>query len=101
MLIVRIVLFYCFSLLIHAYSVNTPQTSASGNIHGMPVAFLLGLVERVKELPAFEWFEPCLQPKDIVYIGLRDLDLPEKNMVRKLGIKAFTVIIVCNIAGLT
>lgn len=71
--------------------INTPQSSASGNIHGMPVAFLLGLVERVKELPAFEWFEPCLQPKDIVYIGLRDLDLPEKNMVRKLGIKAFTM----------
>ena len=92
MLTVRIVICFAVAACSFMYLVNTPQSSASGNIHGMPVAFLLGLVERVKELPAFEWFEPCLQPKDIVYIGLRDLDLPEKNMVRKLGIKAFTVI---------
>jgi arginase len=57
----------------------------------MPVAFLLGLVEGVNQLPGFEWFKPCLKPSDIVYIGLRDLDLPEKLTIKKLGIKAFTV----------
>jgi len=60
-------------------------------MHGMPVAFLLGLIENAKTLPGFQWFEPVLQPKDIVYIGLRDLDRAEKMMIKRLGIKTFTV----------
>lgn len=71
--------------------INTPATSSSGNMHGMPVAFLLGLVSDAKKLPGFSWFEPCVAPKDIVYIGLRDLDKGEKLAIRKHGIKAFTV----------
>jgi arginase len=71
--------------------INTPTTSHSGNMHGMPVAFLLGLVEEAKTLPGFEWFEPCLTPKDIVYIGLRDLDRGEKKFIKKLGIKSYSV----------
>ena len=58
----------------------------------MPVAFLMGLVENIHTLPGFDWFKPCLQPSDIVYIGLRDLDPEEKTIIRKLGIKAFTVL---------
>jgi arginase len=71
--------------------INTPTTSLSGNMHGMPVAFLLGLVDKFKELPGFSWFEPTVVPQDIVYIGLRDLDRAEKVTIKKLGIKAFTV----------
>lgn len=71
--------------------INTPLTSLSGNMHGMPVAFLLGLVENANSLPGFQWFKPTVKPKDIVYIGLRDLDKAEKMTIRKLGIKAFTV----------
>jgi arginase len=71
--------------------INTPANSLSGNMHGMPLAFLLGIVSNAKELPGFEWFQPCLQPSDIVYIGLRDLDRAEKKVIRDLGIKAFTV----------
>ena len=71
--------------------INTPQISSSGNVHGMPVAFLMGLVDKVQELPSFDWFTPCITPKDVVYIGLRDLDPGEKQLIRKLGIKAFTV----------
>ena len=71
--------------------INTPETSSSGNMHGMPIAFLLGLVKNVKALPGFQWFEPCIEPSDIVYIGLRDLDKGEKTAIKKLGIKAFTV----------
>ena len=62
-----------------------------GNMHGMPVAFLLGLVENAKSLPSLDWFNPCLKPEDIVYIGLRDLDKPEKAAIKRLGIKSFTV----------
>jgi len=71
--------------------INTPESSISGNMHGMPLALLLGLVEDMKTLPAFDWFQPCVEPKDIVYIGLRDLDAEEKRTIRRLGIKAFTV----------
>ena len=57
----------------------------------MPLAFLLGLVENAAELPSMSWFKACLKPEDIVYIGLRDLDRPEKAIIKKLGIKAFTM----------
>jgi len=71
--------------------INTPAKSLSGNMHGMPVAFLTGLVDNYSSLPGFSWFVPQLQPSDIVYIGLRDLDEEEKLTIRRLGIKAFTV----------
>lgn len=71
--------------------VNTPPLSSSGNVHGMPVAFLLGLIENCQKLPSFDWYKPCLKPEDIVYIGLRDVDEPEKETIRKLGIKAFSM----------
>ena len=71
--------------------INTPQTSNSGNMHGMPLAFLLGLVENAQSYPSMQWFRPCLQPRDIVYIGLRDLDLGEKEAIKRLGIKTFTM----------
>jgi arginase len=60
-------------------------------MHGMPLGFLLGLVDNVKNYPSMNWFDPCVNPKDVCYIGLRDLDSEEKKIVRKLGIKAFTV----------
>jgi arginase len=72
-------------------AVNTPAHSASGNVHGMPVAFLMGLVENQKQFPSCDWLEPCLKPEDIVYIGLRDVDTAEKETIRRLGIKAFSV----------
>ena len=52
--------------------INTPTTSLSGNMHGMPLGFLLDLVEDRHKLPALSWFKPpYLKPQDIVYIGLR------------------------------
>ncbi len=53
--------------------INTPFTSTSGNCHGMPVAYLLGLVD---------WFkmkEPGLQPHEVCYIGLRSIDPAEEE----------------------
>ena len=71
--------------------INTPSTSSSGNMHGMPLGFLLGLVDHMQDFPSLQWLKPCMSPNDIVYIGLRDLDGPEKRTIRQLGIKAFTV----------
>ena len=52
--------------------INTPTLSQSGNMHGMPLGFLLGLVEDLHTLPSMSWFKPpYLEPQDIVYIGLR------------------------------
>ena len=72
--------------------INTMDTSASGNIHGMPVSFLLRLLE-VTELPGCEWMAdvPKLLPENLVYVALRDVDDGEKRLLRKLGIKAFTM----------
>ncbi|ESN94633.1 hypothetical protein HELRODRAFT_68856 [Helobdella robusta] len=72
---------------------NPPLASPSGNSHGMPVSFLLReLVEYIpKDLPGFEWAKPCLGVKDIVYIGLRDLDEAEKALIEKHNILAFTM----------
>ena len=68
--------------------INTPESSDSGNIHGMPVAFLLGLESGI---PEFDWVKPILRPSRIVYIGLRDVDAGEKRILRDNGIKAFSM----------
>lgn len=71
--------------------INTPSTSPSGNLHGMPIAFLLGLVK--EEVPGFEWMKglPKLDPNRIVYVGLRHIDFHERNNIQKCGIKAFSL----------
>lgn len=74
--------------------INTPQSSGSGNIHGMPVAFLAGLTTAPVENPeVFGWLgeEHKINPKKLVYIGLRDVDLPEKKILKANGIKAFSM----------
>jgi len=68
---------------------NTPETSPSGNYHGMPVAHLLGWIEK-GSVKGFDWFEACLKPEDIVYIGLRDVDVKERALIRNANIKVYT-----------
>ena len=72
--------------------INTPETSESGNIHGMPVAFLTGLAKEEKA-DIFGWLgdEKALSVKKLVYIGLRDIDKGEKKILRENGIKAFSM----------
>lgn len=72
--------------------INTPETSDSGNIHGMPVAFLTGLAKEDRE-DCFGWLKPehMLSTKKLVYIGLRDIDRGEKKLLREHGIKAFSM----------
>jgi arginase len=69
--------------------INTPESSASGNLHGMPVAHLLGLGDR--RLSAIATPHPALQARQCVMVGLRDLDPPERKHIRELGITAFTM----------
>jgi arginase len=68
---------------------NTPETSPSGNIHGMPLAVALGY--GAPELVALAPGGPALLPQDLVYIGLRCVDAGERVLIRELGIKAFTM----------
>lgn len=72
--------------------INTPETSDSGNIHGMPVAFLTGLVKEDKE-DCFGWIkdDQRVSVKKLVYIGLRDIDRGEKKILREHNIKAFSM----------
>jgi arginase len=67
---------------------NTPDTSGSGNYHGMPVAHLLGWIPE-GTLPGFDWFKPVLHPEDIVYVGLRDLDASERCKLAEENIKMY------------
>ncbi|KAI0071551.1 arginase [Panus rudis PR-1116 ss-1] len=68
--------------------INTPETTDTGNIHGMPVSFLLGLDTSI---PEFAWVKPALKANRLVYIGLRDVDAGEKKILRDNGIKAFSM----------
>lgn len=70
--------------------INTPETTDTGNLHGCPVSFLMGL-DGAKNIPTFEWLKPCLDPSRIVYIGLRDVDAPEKKILKDNNIKAFSM----------
>ena len=69
--------------------INTELTTPTGNIHGMPIASLMGMGD--KRLPEGGEARGVLKPENIVYIGLRDLDPGEREIIRKLGIKAFSV----------
>jgi len=68
---------------------NTPETSPSGNIHGMPLACIVGMGPAVlAELPGFR---PIVTPENAVIVGLRDVDALEKPHVRTSGVRAYTM----------
>ena len=69
--------------------INTPETSHSGNLHGMPLAVLFG--KGASELTNLCGFAPKLNPKFCAHVGARDLDLGEKQMIRELGLRVFTM----------
>lgn len=70
--------------------INTPETTKSGNLHGCPVSFLLGLKGTAVE-PFSSWVKPLLKPDSIVFIGLRDVDAGERKILRENNIKCFTM----------
>ena len=68
---------------------NTPETSPSGNIHGMPLAALLGY--GAPELTNVAGFSPKVEPQFIAHVGARDVDAGERELIRKLGVRCFTM----------
>jgi arginase len=68
---------------------NTPESSLSGNVHGMPLACCLGYGPR--ELTHLFDFAPKVEGRNVVLIGLRDVDLRERPIVRESGVTAFTM----------
>ena len=68
---------------------NSPSTSESGNVHGMPMAALLG--REPLELARFHGAGPAVLPKHTVLVGIRNLDEREKEIVRASGVRVFTM----------
>lgn len=68
---------------------NTPETSPSGNVHGMPLACILGIGP--PELSGLFGYQPKIEPRHAVIVGLRDVDQLEKPHVRNSGVRAFTM----------
>ncbi len=64
---------------------NTPATSPSGNVHGMPLAALLGLGP--KELGDIYGWSPKVRPENCVLLGVRDIDQAERDNIRAAGIQ--------------
>ena len=68
---------------------NTPATTLSGNVHGMPLASLIG--QEPEELAQIGGFAPKVLPQHTVLIGARNLDEREKVLVRASGVHVFTM----------
>ncbi|RTK96023.1 MAG: arginase [Neisseriaceae bacterium] len=66
---------------------HRPETSETGNLHGMPVAHLLGHGHR--ELTSIMSAHPKLKPENLVYFGIRSYEKPEEDFLKSLGIKVY------------
>lgn len=68
---------------------NTPETSPSGNVHGMPLAAIMGLGP--PELSNIFNFSPKVQPENCVLVGVRDVDGKERENIREVGLEVYTM----------
>ncbi len=68
---------------------NTPDTTPSGNIHGMPLAVLMG--HGSAELVGLNGDPPAVKPENVALLGARDLDEGERELIRSLGVRVFTM----------
>lgn len=66
---------------------NTPQTTPSGNVHGMPLAAALG----VGPFDGVDWADAELDPENVALVGLRSLDPGEREAIRKSPVSAFAM----------
>lgn len=69
--------------------INTPETSPSGNIHGMPLAALLGY--GAPELTSIGGTAPKVQPANVALVGIRSLDAGEKKRLKETGVQVHTM----------
>ncbi|MDE2492199.1 MAG: arginase [Elusimicrobia bacterium] len=68
---------------------NTPETSPTGNVHGMPLAHLLGMGHA--GFSRLGGFSPKVDPRNVVLLGVRDVDRAEAVNIRKSGIRVFSM----------
>src|ERR1700691_3837545 len=66
---------------------NTPESSPSGNVHGMPMASLIGY--GAPELSGLMGYKPKVEPRHVALVGVRDLDAKERRLVKESGVHAF------------
>ncbi len=77
-------------LWIDAHSdINTPESSPSGNVHGMPLGAIMGLFPG--PLTDMYGFCPKVNPDNVVLVGIRDVDEVERQNIRKAGVHTFTM----------
>ncbi len=69
--------------------INTPETSPSGNVHGMPLAAIMGLGP--PEMANILGFSPKVAPENCVLVGVREIDQVERENVRRAGVEVFTM----------
>jgi arginase len=69
--------------------IHLPATSRSGNVHGMPIAHLLGHGDH--GLASISAARPAVRAENVVLVGLRDVDAPERQHIRDFGVTAFTM----------
>ncbi len=69
--------------------INTPESSPSGNVHGMPLAAAMGY--GAAELVELLDFKPKVEAQNISLVGIRDLDSAEKKLAKKSGVHVFTM----------
>jgi len=69
--------------------INTPESSPSGNVHGMPLGAITGLGP--PELANIYNFSPKVKPENCVLVGVRDIDAIEKENVHRAGIEVLTM----------
>lgn len=68
---------------------NTPATTPSGNVHGMPLGTALG--EAPHLFPGLGWENRRLAPEQVTLVGVRSLDPEERALIRRLGLQVFTI----------
>jgi len=68
---------------------NRPDSTPSGNIHGMPLAHLLGYGD--PDLSSIHGVHPAVEPENVVLIGIRDIDQKERDFINASGVTAYTM----------
>jgi len=68
---------------------NTPETSPSGNVHGMPLAAIMG--SGPPELTGLAGITPMVEPRSVSLVGIRELDAKERRFVKESGVHVFTM----------
>jgi arginase len=68
---------------------NTPESSPSGNVHGMPLAAIMGYGPA--ELVDLGGIKPMIEPRNVALVGVRDLDSRERKLIKESGAHIFTM----------